>query len=137
MLYLVICSKRAKSLQTHQSRLLILEHYFPYLIFPLHLNLCIIPLPHFLQLNPFSIVQMQEEMQNKPVFLLWDCVTKAEKSSLELYTVSSALLTLILTDTFLYRREQRCKAPAHSKYVWGGGRKNKMGILAYNKHYGL
>lgn len=134
-------SKRAKSLQTHQSRLLILylnitssSSFPPYFLKSVHY----IPSPFSSAKSLFYCADAKRNAKQSCIPTVGLCHQSREKFTRIIYCqLCSALLTVILTGILLYRREQRCKAPAHSKYVlgWWGG--NKMGILAYNKYYGL
>lgn len=67
---------------------------------------------------------MQNKMQNEPVFLLWDCVTEAEGSSLELYIVSSALLPPMLTKSPTVQEGTEMQSSIIQQICMGGEKQN-------------
>jgi len=63
-------------------------------------------------------------MQNEPAFLLWDSVTEAGGSSLELYTVSSALLPLMLTENLTVQQGTEMQSSSIQNICMGGEKQN-------------
>lgn len=63
-------------------------------------------------------------MQNEPVCLPWDYVTEAEGSSLELHTVSSALLPPTLAESLTVQEGKEMQSSSVQKICMGGEKQN-------------